>query len=416
MATNQEKINQLNLTKQRINETSNIVRAQIDNGAIPILNPVENANTIKIVKDARQYYNERTRDTKFKVDEAIQTLMPNPIIKLPMELTYNGSSHKQVTGLLLPEILFINTISDEEWIALLNWIVKNQYFNCIRCFSWGGWELESWKRILKPFIQLSNGKFDIFQNNPEFHEMVDRRLAAAAERRITIILTMVDNCSFHSNTGAWGRSYWNGKNNINGTSDWDEMVYHYYEPEHQTKPGWKQTKEAFEGWVRLMLTRYMKYWPYLIIEQLNEGIAAQGYHKIYSDILNEFKPSGYDNFPMRFKQSSVGIKEWYKEKRLEDLFMMSLHGIQTIADYEDALKNIVKPKKKYIFSGDGKEPATPQETEDLTFRVLDDGHFGIEFNLGYFYDWQIHGFERLMSSEFSEWFEAMGRGLKRVLN
>lgn len=428
MPTNQEKIEQLNLIKQRINEGSAMVRNQIDNGALPILNEQTDSEIIKIIKDTKQFYNEGCRDTKLMVDDAIQMLTPNPIFKLPLDLTYH-KTFKQVTGCLLPEALFIHTNSDQDWMDFLNWIAKNQHFNAIRCFSWGGWEPVSWPRILKPFKQLDNGKYDHTILNPEFFDMMDRRIEAAAERRITIILTMVDNCSLHINTGAWARSYFNGENNINGTSDWNNMLYHYYEPDHASKPGARETRWAIERYVRLMLQNYVvKYFPYVIAEQGNEIAAAQKYHKMYADIFNESPPANYQNFPLKFKQSSVNNQDWYKDKNLEQYYMMSIHGIGTVEDYREAVCHIAKPGKNYIFSQDGCPPTeTPKETEDLTFEVLRDDQYGIEFNLRPLWEKKPSGwvknlnnpdwsYKTLMSPPESEWFEAIKKGWQRALN
>jgi hypothetical protein len=104
-----------------------------------------------------------------------------------------------------------------------------------------------------------DGKYDLTKADEDYWSQVVRRLDASALRKLTAIVSLVDNCSCYPNS-TWNVNPFNGKINVNGTT---EYAQNFYSDE--------KTIQAFLSYVETFVNRTKHLLPYIIYETANEG-------------------------------------------------------------------------------------------------------------------------------------------------
>jgi len=318
---------------------------------------------------------------------------PVVVPKIPEDMTVRALKRRfgypmVISQFLIPSFWIENEDTfDEEYIEtnLLNRVAANVHANAMRAFSFGGWEPETLKMISFPW-KKEGGSFKLVSKNPAHLERVKRRLGWCIERRITPIITITDNCSTHVNRpGFWSAHGWNGSNNINGTSTWQPSIYHFYEPEHQDKPGMKESAKWIQDFIRWIVREIeMSFSGQLMWEICNEGLAGHDYHLM---VRNWMKEEGVEeNWRV---MTSLDFPYWDSYKKLMSNFLSySIHGVQSIGDYEDR-KQYFTSGVRFLPSEDGRVPLTGSNPTyaALVKKILEDGNLGFESNSRpYFYD------------------------------
>ncbi|MBW2126318.1 MAG: hypothetical protein JRH08_11610 [Deltaproteobacteria bacterium] len=373
----------LRLIKQRINEGAAGVRDQRDR-TLPLLDE----RLAGQLRGAIQSYNEACKATKEAIDGIIASLEPQPVTRLPLELSYpklraSDGSHIGVCAALVPSLLFNHAIDDADLADWLDWLCALRAGNQIRAFAWGGWEPHTWDWILTPY-QKRGDLYDLDKWNEDFWNMFDRRLAMIADRNLTCIVSLNDNCSIHDRrTGYWAWSWWNGCNNRNGTATEPAAMYHWYEEHNQHRPGWPELGEYLRHFYDHAIKVTMRYWPFVKIELGNEVRAAQLWHEMMASFAEPYRPEGWSHFPKYSLQSSIEKADyaWLREKRLEAVCIQSIHGCCDAWKMLSMINTYGKPGVKYIASQDGCYPtSTPEATRSFVREVLKAGH-DVELNL-----------------------------------
>jgi len=414
----------LRLIKQRINEGAAGVRAERDR-TLPLLDERQAGK----LRGAIQSYNEACKATKETIDGIIASLEPQPSPRLPLELSYpklraSDGSHIGVCAALVPSLLFNHAIDDADLARWLDWLCELRAGNQIRAFAWGGWEPHTWDWILTPY-QKRGDLYDLEEWNEDYWNMLDRRLAMIADRNMTCIVSLNDNCSIHDRPrGYWGWSWWNGHNNRNGTAEHNAHL-----------PGWRKLGEYLRRFYERAIATAMYYWPFVKIELGNEVRAAQLWHEMMARFAEPHRPEGWSRFPRYSLQSSIDKADyaWLKEKRLEAVCLQSIHGCFNEVSALAEIEQYGKPDVKYIASQDGCYPASqdgcyptsiPEVTRSFVREVLKAGH-DVELNLrphfaledgewkGQF-RWTDWTFQRMMR-DTEPWMKAAAAGWQEAL-
>jgi len=353
----------LRLIKQWINEGAAGVREQRDR-TLPLLDE----RLAGKLRGAIQSYNETCKATKEAIDGIIASLEPQPVTQLPLELSYpklraSDGSHIGVCAALVPSLLFNHAIDDADLARWLDWLCALRAGNQIRAFAWGGWEPHTWDWILTPY-QKRGDLYNLDAWNEDYWNMLDRRLAMIADRNLTCIVSLNDNCSIHDRrTGYWAWSWWNGRNNVNKTAREPAAMYHWYEEHNQHRPGWPELGEYLRRFYERAIATAMRYWPFVKIELGNEVRAAQKWHEKMARFAEPHRPEGWSRFPRYSLQSSIEKADYAWLKALAEI------------------EQYGKPDVKYIASQDGCYPTSiPEVTRSFVREVLKAGH-DVELNL-----------------------------------
>jgi len=317
---------------------------------------------------------------------------PVVIPKIPEDMTVNALRKRFghpiiISQYLVPTFWIEDEDSfDEDYILknLIDRVASKVHANAQRAFVFGGWEPETFSMISFPWKKEGNF-FKLGSKNVAHLDRLKRRIGWNVERRITPIVTLVDNCSTHVNLpGFWRRHGWNGDNNVNGTSTWQPSIYHFYEPEHQGKPGMKQTAKWIEDYVRWISRELeMEFSGQLIWEITNEGEAGHDYNKIVRDWIRD--EGVKENWRV---MTSLDHRFWDSYKKQMDTFLnYSIHAVQSLTAYEDR-KKYFNSGVRFLPSEDGEQPMTGSNAKykALVSRILEDGNLGYELNSRpYFY-------------------------------
>jgi len=258
------------------------------------------------------------------------------------------------------------------------------HFNAMRFFSFGVWEPFTIARVNFPYLKVGD-KFDTSLINPEWIETLKRRIKQAVDRGYTVIITLTDNCSTHDRPdGWWGAHPWNGDNNVNGTSNWDGSVYHFYEDDKQSMPGIPESWMAIEFYVRYIVSQLDPLFrPYIIWEICNESHAGEGYHKLQREWLSD---SGVTE-DWRVMTSMDGMEhhgdfpflKFYK-KQMWQYLRYAVHNIQTVDKYVQMKDDWMRPGVRFQASEDGLRPIDASQYREFVRTILEDGALGFESN------------------------------------
>jgi len=345
---------------------------------------------------------------------------PGPeICKVPNDMTVPAMVKRfgypiMIAPIMVPSDGIEINVDEDHYIARgLNRIVKKTCGNAERFFGFGGWELPTLKRVNRPYLKNA-GKFKLDEFNPDWIDTLDRRIGQRAERQLTSIITLIDNCSTHTGRpGFWNAHPWNGNNNINGTSTWKPSIYHFYEAQHQDVPGIKETAKYIEAYVRFLVRRLdKKYWPFIHWEITNEGQAGHDYNKLIRGWLRE--EGVKENWRVQ-TSLDVHFKDSYK-KQMSTFLNYSIHGINTWEKYKEA-KKLVQSGVRFLPSEDGEKPRTPVDPhyKDLVYKTLKDGALGYEGNERPWWHENVFNpdlfnwhFIKMVGDGFKQWLEENG--------
>lgn len=262
----------------------------------------------------------------------------------------------------------------------LNRAVILKAMNADRAFSLGVWERDTLEKVCFPYVRVNGGKFDLNTWNEAYWQMIERRVKARVDRRITAIITLTDNCSTHDYPDShWALHPWNGNNNINGTSNWNGSVYHFYEEDKQSLPGIPESAYHIERFIREIVKRLDKYRPYVAWEIANEAHGGYNYHAMIRQWLRE----GGVAEDWRVQTSfDSGYEEWYAEKAIYAFAKYSGHSIQIYHDYQSFKERYMPEGVSFIVSEDGLEPYEDNPTyyESYVLSILQDKTLGVEVN------------------------------------
>ena len=364
-----------------------IIKQQIckTSGLIPNTPYCGNAGTVEQIKMCR--FQKPTKKCTIH-----KKPIPPEIAKIPEDMTVKAMKQKFghpiiISQYLIPSFLIEKAPSfDEEFIEknLVNRVASEVHANAARVFSFGGWEPETLKMIIYPFAKNVGGKFKLGSKDPKYLDQISRRISWNAERRISTIVTLTDNCSTHQNRpGFWNAHPWNGGKNANHTSNWKPSIYHFYEPEHQGKPGMKESAKWIEEFIRWVVSKLeQRFDRYLMWEICNEGQAGFYYHDMIRKWMSE--EGAKDDWKI-LTSLDHGYEDSYKKDM--NLFLnYAAHGIQTSSQYNEK-KALFKSGVRFLPSEDGLQPkATFSDYKELIPEILNDGNLGFESNSRpYFY-------------------------------
>lgn len=301
--------------------------------------------------------------------------------------------------LLIPSLLFNHQINDADYREMLDRIVSERLGNTIRSFLAGMWEPATLKRIHTPFsrkdgiYQLPHpNHLEEIENfiNPAWKDMVVRRTKWKAERGITSIIDLIDDCSTHNYKNShWGLHWMNPKNNNRNTHPKPGSCYHYEEyADFGRKAGEKSKTETEQYTVTgRILEAFYRYSIKMILDALpknlhrfigfgagNEVRAGYFWHKRMD---NKFM----EQTPHFLRLTSMINPDFYK-KRIHLHFNLCKHAIGTMKGYENARDNICHKTPGFLPSCDGKQFPSPDLVKKLTRQSLDDGNYGWELLTG----------------------------------
>jgi len=293
------------------------------------------------------------------------------LTKLPKELTYQRQGI-YIMPVFLPALGISKKMLDYKVEKLAERMSKRKFGNAIRFFSAGVWEPHTIPNLQFPFLKNWDGEFDLEQPNPAHMETLKRRVQYFTDRQITVILTLIDNCSTHvSRPGFWNAHWWNGKNNCNDTRAEKQSLYHWYE--HLDRPEAVSTGKYLEQYIRRIVGELDYNSPYIHYEICNEGQAGFKWHRIYGKLLKELGVS------KKRRLTSLDMYMFYK-KLINIYFSYSKHSIADIDDFWESHGNFFRPFTKWLPSGDGEKLPSPAVVFALVKEILYKKHKGYELN------------------------------------
>ena len=191
----------------------------------------------------------------------------------------------------MPPLLLSKKFEDKNVERFANRLARRSFGNSIRAFSYYGYAPQTWgDHKVDPFLRKDGGLYDLDKRNPEHLEMLKRRISYFTDRQLTVVLSIHDNCSLYPFIpGHWNMSWWNGLNNINGTSPLRKAIVHAYEPEWQDDPEFQQTWHYVTGYTDYIISELEpEFGNYIIFEPMNEPHTGIGWHDIQQKILRKY--------------------------------------------------------------------------------------------------------------------------------
>jgi len=279
--------------------------------------------------------------------------------------------------LFIPEMLWTTRMPDLD--EVLDNYCRYQAGNTTRVFLFPS----SWD------AKYNNWAKDIFHTNkllsdfinPEWEKQVIERIKMVVSRRIMLVVSLWDNCSFHlRQPGFWSENFLNPENNDLNTSD-DNHAYWKYASESSLQM--QNTGYVVETLTRHMLNViYDKLTPkerkYIAIETCNEGYSGTAWHMRMKDIIDETWGKACPRW-RRFTSTEAETSE--KTRRF---FTPVIHQIGDMGSYLD--KVLLMAWYSCGISTDGwKEkgeyapvPIPVQTAKRLLKRAYADGHVLME--------------------------------------
>lgn len=306
--------------------------------------------------------------------------------------------------IFMPAQLSIKAVDENEMIKFWDKAAQKDALNGTRFFivssSWmGSWE--PW--VIKPFLKDSHGKFilpDLTEPiedyiNPEWKDMLIRRLKILRDREIFRSIDIWDHCQCHWRPGgAWKEHWINGDNNNKGTSDNPGDIYYYLKSDASAKA--KKTGQYVEKFTRYIVNliwteeaQYIrpgwntslgfnpgnevppyKHWHDRIIELIDDeiakvtpGVKMYRWQKIGSSLPYDNLPAGITEkcLYQLHQVSSLKIYNQLKNQINVNRFMASLDGAR---NEQGEYFLISKPEAIKLING-----------------ILQDNNFGLELRV-----------------------------------
>lgn len=278
-------------------------------------------------------------------------------------------------------------------------MVENNYGNTLRFFSSSvtlPWTAEG---NIHPYLKVGN-KFDLRTVNKAWLKNLHDRIKYFIDREGTIILTLIDGCSLHNlEEGWWSRHFWNGRNNINGTSRKAGSIYSIFAPETAAE---SRSAHFIVHYIRSLVTWLEYEFLGSIVYDFNEVRAPwKWYIRMDKEIL---EPLGV---PKHRKMFSY-LKKRKNVFRLMGRYFWQPHNIDNLNDYISLDRHHLW---RLVPSGDGCASWDKNKVRNITKAMLEKGDRGIENNrlrgkeqCGLFchVDWKR---AEVMREAFIEWYD-----------
>lgn len=308
--------------------------------------------------------------------------------------------------IFIPSLLFNHQIDDADFQKFLDNVVKEPLGNAIRAVLAGGWELRTYQRNHVPY-RKKDGKYQLPDSdqvdkiadfiNPEWESMVIRRLRWEAERGITSITDLIDQCSLHNyKSSHWGLHWMNPKNNNRNCHPKSGSQYHYEEywpggrREGERSPAeteqYRVTGVILEAFYRHCIRRILdeipiRYHSFIAFSAGNEVRAGYYWHQRMAGMLDEFRDhNGNRAIPFYRRITSMSNSDFYK-KQIHRYWNYAKHTVGDLARYEWAVE-VCSKAKGFLPSCDGGQFPDPPTVEKLVTRSLSDGNYGWELLTG----------------------------------
>lgn len=265
-------------------------------------------------------------------------------------------------------------MSFKDYKKAIDIIVKNNYGNTLRVFSSGIWEPKTKGQVRFPFKKVK-GKFDLEQINKKWLNETLRRIKYFVDRDGTVIYALIDGCSLNYFPRAypkafWGGHWWNGGNNVNGTSGDPRSIRYMFlknSPEHEA------TRYYVLKFLDEMIGILESHFPKCIIYDFNElDCDAQWYSLINRLVFQKHK------IPKRRKMFSFSGSHSLDEiPIIAQKHTWQVHGIDSLEKYRAI--NRLGLQSVHI-SCDGQEPTDKAMTKRLVYNILKSRDLGYENN------------------------------------
>lgn len=287
---------------------------------------------------------------------------------------------------LIPTYGIEKSLDEDLWCErYLNRGAEGGHFNAMRFFSFGVWENFTISRVNFPYLKSGN-KFDITKINPVWLETLKRRIGQCVERGFTVILTLTDNCSVHKKAGGWWNAHpWNGDNNVNGTSNWNGSIYHFYEDDKQSMLGIPESWEMIENFVRRIVRELDPLFkPNIVWEECNESHAGNGYHKLVRSWLKDEGVTEdwrvMTSMDAVYHSGHYPFLEFYK-KQIHRYLNYAAHKIQDMDGYNWMDQEWIPAGVRFLASEDGLKPLSASNYRAFVKEILEKGTLGFESNI-----------------------------------
>jgi len=205
-----------------------------------------------------------------------------------------------LASMFIPEMLWTTRIYNLDMV--LDKFVTMEAGNSTRVFLFpSSWDAKYNRWATDIFLTDINGEFimpypdraDLVMwkcINPEWEAQVINRIKKVVRRKIMLIVSLWDNCSFHQRSpGFWKENFLNPWNNNISTSN-DNHAYYLYATD--TSAQMQNTGKIVEALTRYMLNRIHESLTiderkYIAIETCNEGQSGTAWHLEMKEIINE---------------------------------------------------------------------------------------------------------------------------------
>ncbi len=258
-----------------------------------------------------------------RIIDSIEIPPPPPysVCKYPLDVVkkMNGWSfaYEGLNKREFPEERFM----DDLWDEVADMLAKNQV-NFVRFFAFTAENPVMISQSIPPFIK-EGGKWNCLNMDDNYIELVKRRLDSFTKRKITCEICCGSGIKGVANR--WDHSYFNGKNNSNGTT---EDVGRFYDD--------GRTKEIYGSYLEKMVLMFKN--QYVKFSLMNEASGSVG--RIYTwswEMIRTYMRSHIPNDQIMIgKIDSSKIKDF-----LEEGIWVSPHAV-----------NSEKTVKKFLTSSD----------------------------------------------------------------
>jgi len=246
-----------------------------------------------------------------RIIDSIEIPPPPPysVCKYPLDVVkkMNGWSfaYEGLNKREFPEERFM----DDLWDEVADMLAKNQV-NFVRFFAFTAENPVMISQSIPPFIK-EGGKWNCLNMEDEYIELVKRRLDSFTKRKITCEICCGSGIKGVANR--WDHSYFNGKNNSNGTT---EDVGRFYDD--------GRTKEVYGSYLEKMVVMFKN--QYVKFSLMNEASAPAG--RVYTwswEMVRTYLKPHIPNDQIMVEKFDLGkIKEF-----LEAGIWMGVHAVNS---------------------------------------------------------------------------------------
>jgi len=284
----------------------------------------------------------------------------------------------------MPEYLVAHKVKDADLEAFLDEFCRQEAGNSIRVFLWVNWKWKHTQWMYQPFLKNAQGKYDVTGDivekiNPEYLDIILRRIKMFAERKIFLSIDLIDNCSCHwSPAMSWGNNFLNGDVNNANTGKSPSDIY-----------DWDDTSEKAQN-THMLYERFIKF----IIREIRARFSVEELKFIGLNAGNEIDPHLSFHVNMtRIINEATGIS-FPKWKKISSALPQSgitaqmmqgwIYQAHKVGDMDAYNERVPIPAIKWMISTDGykkdgeKVLISKAMAIQLTHKMLKDGGRGIE--------------------------------------